>query len=193
MVRCCVMCVAILLAGGCATRGPVRMPTGAWSGKGTFSYERWAAGEPAASIHRDYQTCICIKPAQVDDRPAFDIEIVSERGELPEGLGPRTHLRLTLVEVKRPCESIAQYRVAGRFNPKPEERPEFEGDTPPIGATCMRVDDLTVLQIVYEEGFSDVLRFRGRGLMKAGSLSDEDGVIHWAESLVQTRPVDRLR
>jgi|CXWL01.1.fsa_nt_gi hypothetical protein len=133
-----------------------------------------------------------MRKSKVGDQPAIEIEIVSQRGELPE-LGEGTHLRLALVEAKRLSDSAVLYRVAGPlFDPKPDDQPEFEANTPPVGASCIKIDGATVLQIVYQDGFVDTFRFRGKGLTKAGTLTVEDGSIHWVEALVQRKPVDLL-
>lgn len=181
-----------LTASGCASRGMPTIPVGEWRGHGTFTYERWGEPENTASHHRDYATCLCIKKSTVDGQPAFEIEIISDRGALPE-LGDRTHMRLALVEVSRPSNSAVLYRLAGPlYDPKPNDQPTFESDSPPVAASCMKIDGVAVLQIAYEEGFVDTFRFRARGLSKAGSLTLEDGSVHWVESLLQTKPVDLL-
>ncbi len=182
----------IFLAAGCASRRPVALPLGEWTGHGSFTYERWGEPEDTATLHRDYKTCLRMRKSKVDDQPATEIEIVSQRGELPE-LGERTHIRLALVETKRLSDSAVLYRVAGQlFDPKPDDQPKFEAKSPPVGASCIKIDGVTVLQIAYNDGFVDTFRFHGKGLMKAGTLTVEDGSIHWVETLVQRKPVDLL-
>ena len=194
-LRSSVAAIAILLVVGCASRRPVTVPFGEWSGHGTFFYDRWELPEKTETIHRDYPTRLSIKPTKVDDQPAIGIEIVSKHGDLPEDFGNETHLRLALVETKRLSNSIVLYRVAGPLSdPEPEEKPNFEANSPVVGASCMMLDGTTVLQITYLPGFVDVYRFRGRGLMKAGMVNAEDGkgAIHWVEVLVQREPVDLI-
>lgn len=192
------MCARVLsvlscvFAAGCASRGVPRIPIGEWNGQGTFTFERWGEPENTASFHRDYDTWLHIKNSEVDGQPALELEIISERGELPE-LGPRTHLRLALVEAKRYDDGTVLFRVAGPiFDPKPDERPKFESNASPFGASLMRTRDLSMLQIAYQEGFVDTFRFRGRELLKAGTFTVEDGSIHWVEALVQRKPVDLM-
>ncbi len=181
---------SLILFTGCASGRVAGLPRGEWTGKGAFTFERWGEPEKTESIHRDYCTRLSIKTTSVDGQPATQLEIISERGDLPE-LGPRTHMRLALVEVKRLDDDAILYRVAGPiFDPKPDDQPKFEKDAPPVGASCMNVNGNTVLQIAYHQGFVDTFRFRGKGLTKAGSLTVEDGSIHWAETLVQRKPVD---
>ena len=165
---------------------------GEWNGRGTFTFERWGEPENIASIHRDYDTWLRIRNSEVDGQPALELEIISERGELPE-LGPRTHLRLALVEAKRYDDGAVLFRVAGPiYDPKPEQQPKFESDAPPYGASLMQTRNGSMLQIAYQEGFVDTFRFRSKGLMKAGTFTVEDGSIHWVEALVQRKPVDLM-
>lgn len=192
MRRCLLLASICMVAGGCASRGKPRIPTGEWSGKGSFTFERWGEPDHTAGHHRDYETWLRIRHGIVDAQPALEIEIISERGELPD-LGPRTHLRVALVEVKKYDDGTVLYRVAGPImDPKDEDRPRFESDTPPYGASLIPSRDGWVLQVSYMQGFVDVFRFRGRGLTKAGSLTVEDGSVHWVESLVQRKPADLI-
>jgi hypothetical protein len=175
---------------GCAAGRSVRIPLGEWTGDGAFTFERWGKPEETDSIHREYKSRLCISKSEVDGQPATQLEVISEHGELPD-LGPRTHMRLALVEAKRYCDHAVLYRVAGPlFDPNPEEEPTFEKGTPPVGASCMIMGGVTILQIVYQQGFVDTFRFHGRGLSKTGSLTVDVGSIHWVEALVQRKPAD---
>lgn len=145
-----------------------------------------------ANAHREYATQLKIKPLRLDDRKIIDIEILSERGEIPEVLGLRAHLHLMLVADSRPSENVVLYQIAAAlFNPKPTEQLKHNGDAPPVAASLMKIGDGVVLQIVSDKGFVDVLHFQGREVTKGGSLTwdNEEGMIHWAESLVQEKPV----
>lgn len=184
--------ILCLVAAGCASRGAPKIPVGEWYGEGSFTFEQWGEPENTVSVHRDYDTWLRITNSEVEGRPALELEIISERGELPE-LGRRTHLRVALVEVKRCGDEAVLFRVAGPdFDPKPDQRPRFDHDTPPVGASLIQTRDYSVLQIAYQAGFVDTFRFRGKSLMKAGSFTVEDGSIHWVEALVQRRPVDLI-
>ena len=90
-----------LLAGCATTRQPGGIPFGEWSGRGMFVYETWESGKEAESIHRSYPTRLSIRPLSLDAEEGVELEIVSERGELPELEGDRTHLKVALVEAKR--------------------------------------------------------------------------------------------
>lgn len=180
------------LATGCATSSPVRVPTGRWTGHGTFFSERWGKPDKQETIHREYPTQLHIRPTNFEGRPALSMDIDSENGGLGEGMGDRTRLRLLLVETSRPSDSIILYRVAAEFDPKGDKPMEFDTNASPVAASCIRYEKDVVLQIVYDKGFVDCFRFRGRGLTKAGTFAEENGTIHWVESLYQVEPADLM-
>ena len=184
-------CACLAVAGGCAWNRPVQIPTGDWSGCGTFIYEGWGSEDKTASLHKGYPTKLHIHRSQLNGRPAVEMEIVSRHGGLPGISDDKTHLRMMLVEEKRPCDSIVLYKVAG-MEPDSDKPPEFDENAPPVGASCIRTKEAIVLQVVYDEGFADTFRFRGRGLTKSGSITAKNEIIHWAETLYQVRPVDTM-
>jgi hypothetical protein len=190
MVRRCAAVLGLLMS-GCASSSPVKIPCGEWTGCGTFAYERWAPPEKAASIHRDYPTRLKIHQCEFENQPATEIEIVSEHGGIPGLSDEKTHLRLALVEERRPRESIGLYRVVP-LDPDRKNPPEVDDDAPPIAASCMKSRNGIVLHINYAEGFVDSFWFRGRGLTKAGSLAQDTGIIHWTETLHQVAPADLM-
>lgn len=181
-----------LLSTGCATSSPVRVPTGRWTGHGQFFSERWGKPEKQETIHRKYPTHLRIRPTNFEGRPALSMDIDSENGGLGDGMGDRTRLRLLLVETARPSDSIILYRVAAHYDSKGDKPMEFDSNAPPVAASCIRYDKDVVLQIVYDKGFVDCFRFRGRGLTKAGTFVTDDGTIHWVESLYQVEPADLI-
>jgi hypothetical protein len=180
-----------LLMPGCAMTSPVKVPCGEWKGCGTFAYERWAPPEKAESVHREYPTRLKITPAEFENQPALEMEIVSEHGGISGLEGDKTHLRLALIEAKRPSESCVLYRVVP-LDPDRKNPPEIDADAPPISASCMKSKHAVILQINYFEGFVDCYQFRGRGLTKSGSFTEKTDIIHWTETLHQVAPLDLI-
>lgn len=180
------------LATGCASHSTVRVPTGKWTGHGVFFTERWGKPEKQETIHREYPTHLRIRPTSFEGQPALSMDIDSENGGLGEGMGDRTRLRLLLVEASRPSDSIVLYRVAAEYDPKGDEPMKFDSNAPPVAASCIRYEKDVVLQIVFDKGFVDCFRFRGRSLTKAGTFAEDDGTIHWVESLYQVEPADLM-
>lgn len=187
--------LAMAAFAGCAA--PARhgeIPCGLWSGKGAFVYETWktpAATQPGESeesqprsVHRRYETTLSIRPVVLDGQDAIEVEIVSDRGPLPE-LGDKTHLRMALVHGKRVSDSTVLYRLADwQFNPDPDAVLSIRGDRPPLAVACTTRGDRAVLAIQYDENFVDMFRFQGDGVEKAGMFySKDDGFIHWTERL----------
>jgi len=191
LLNCISHCAMLALIGGCASSGPVQIPSGDWTGCGTFVYESWAPDDKSASLHKDYPTKLHIHRSEFNGRPAVEMEIVSRHGGLPGIPDDKTHLRMMLVEEKRPSDSIALFRVAG-MEPDSDQPPEFDANGPPVGASCFRTREAIVLHVVYDQGFADTFRFRGRGLTKSGSMTTKDEIIHWAETLYQVPPVDMM-
>jgi len=162
--------------------------------------DRWAAGEEEGQAdkwvrknlqHGAYPTHLTITRASELGDGAVRVEILSERGEVEDMAGDRTHLVLHL----RPSTSLADdsitlYRLVNfglSFDadpPKPDEHPE--GLT---HASCMLVNGDLVLRIHYMEHFVDTLRFRGNTVFKDGSYWADagDGLIHWSERLERCR------
>lgn len=187
--------LAMTLAGGCATTArPGEIPIGEWVGTGTFVYEYWKSDDEAVnagrSVHREYSTSLVVRKGTLGGRETVELEIVSLRGSLP-GLdnSDRSHLRAALVKAKRLSDSTVLYRmVASQFNPEPDDVLELEDDAPPVSATCMTKDGVTVLQMQYGTDWVDTFRFAGRRLEKTGTWCDEDtGLIHWQEHLERKR------
>jgi hypothetical protein len=171
------------------------LPTGRWAGEGTFVYEEWKAGEgsPAATkpagqdeISRSYPTTLSIRPGELGGHPVILMEIESDRGAIPD-LGTKTLLKAALVEAKRVSATTVLYRLVGMVvNPDPNESLTFDEQAPPYAASATTNHGVTTFQIDYSNNFTDVFRFRGPELDKAGSYYREDeGLIHWTEHLVR--------
>jgi hypothetical protein len=190
-----------LLASGCVAPGPRgEIPTGCWSGEGSFVYETWpgtpttkpfdAAATPQ-SLCREYKTTLYIGPGRIEGREAVMLDIRSARGSLPgtKDMGEETHIKAALVEAKRLSDSAVLYRIiALRYNPRPNEELKIDETASPAAASCLTVGGRTVLQIQYMKDFVDVFRFEGSGVEKTGSYFDpEGGMINWVESLSRSR------
>ncbi|MCK6485581.1 MAG: hypothetical protein HUU22_01230 [Phycisphaerae bacterium] len=185
---------ATAIAGCAAPARRGEIPCGLWAGKGAFVYETWKApaatqpgetGEPRpTSVHRKYDTTLSIRPVVLDGQDAIEIEIVSDRGPLPD-LGDRTHLKMALLHGKRISESTVLYRLADwQFNPEHDAVLNLRGDRPPRAAACTTRGDRTVLAIQYDENFVDIFRFQSNIVEKSGMFySKDDGFIHWTERL----------
>ena len=136
--------------------------------------------------HGSYSTCLEIEPAPGEEN-AIQLEILSERGEVEELEGDRTHLVLHLQRTDSIADGeITLYRLTRFGISFDEDAPSL--DAGPEGlthATCMVVDGELVLRIHYMEGFVDTFRFRGDRLCKDGSFFPDttDGLVHWSERL----------
>lgn len=195
---CSVTTLVLMASVGCAPRNlsPGVLPEGKWSGTGTFFYESWSgadepdAGAPATrddeprSLHRDYVTKLAIRPSELGGRPVILVEIVSQRGAIPQ-LGDKTDLRVALQPEKTVADGLTLYRIRGLlFNPGPGDHIEWLDDAPAYSASCMADGDDTVFQIQYATGVVDVFRFHGDALEKTGTLfDDKQGLVQWAERL----------
>jgi hypothetical protein len=184
--------LAITLTTGCAAHGHRgTIPFGQWRGEGEFVFEIWAesgqmaprAGQPR-SVHRCYPTRLSIRPIRLDDREVIEIDIVSDRGELPQ-LGQRTHLIAALEKVREVAPGTTIYRIiAAKFNPGPDEKLTYDKSAPPMHATSMVSGGDVVLQLDYSENFCDTLRFRGDRATKTGTyFKPDEGLVQWAETL----------
>lgn len=180
--------VSPVVVGCAATRQAGKIPFGDWSGRGTFVYETWETDKDAESIHRSYSTRLSVRPLSLDGGKGVELDIVSERGELPELEGDRTHLKVALVEAKRPSDTTVLYRLADwLYNPGPGEKFKPDANAPPFAASCMTVDGTTVLQVRYIENFVDTFRFRCRYVDKTGMLFGKNGLTHWSERLQRVK------
>ena len=186
-----VLVILAIRVAGCAAPGPAGViPFGEWSGRGSFVYEDWEENENTApedrSIQRSYSTSLSIRPGELEGREVVELEIISERGSLPE-LGEKTCLRAALVEAKRVSDSTVLYRMVGSLlNPNPDEKLEFDDDAPSLAASCTTSGGVTVLQIHYMDNFIDTFRFAGRRVEKMGVYFNTDGgLIHWWERLTK--------
>ena len=190
-----------VLVGGCAgSPRRAEIPLGEWRGTGVFVLDRWEAHEQEehgekwvrkSLQHGAYPTHLKIARANELGDGAVRMEILSERGEVEDMGGDRTHLLLHLrPDTSLADESITLYRLVDfglSFDanpPEPDEHPE--GLT---HASCMLVNGELVLRIHYMDQFVDTLRFRGNTVFKDGSYWADggDGLIHWSERLERCR------
>lgn len=188
----------IVLCAGCATpQRRAEIPLGEWSGSGTFVLEKWSSedkeGEspPATLEYGTYPTHLKVGRTTVEGEGAIRLEILSQRGEVKELEGDRTHLVAHLVRQKSAADgAITLYRLAEMGLSFDESEPRVgTGPDGPTHASCMAVDGDLVLRIHYMEGFVDTFRFRGDRLYKDGVCfpEDGDGLIHWSELLRRKR------
>ena len=149
-------------------------------------YETWKTDEGAkpASIHRTYPTKLSIQPGELGGHKVLLLEIESDRGALPE-MGEKTTLKVALMEAKRVSETTVLYRLVA-LGGNPNEALAFSDSAQPCAASCTSSAGVTVFVINYSVKFTDVYRFQGRELDKAGSIWDEkQGMVHWTEHLVR--------
>lgn len=188
----------LVLCTGCATpHRRAEIPRGEWSGSGTFVLEKWSSGDEEGASplvtqeHGSYPTQLEIGPATVAGQDAIRLEILSQRGEVKELDGDRTHLVVHLIPRNRIADgAIALYHLAEMGISFDESEPRMgTGPDGPTHASCMVVDGDLVLRIHYMEGFVDTFRFRGDRLYKDGVCfpEDGDGLIHWSEVLRRRR------
>jgi len=190
-VHIALMSVLLTLTQGCsAGRHLTEIPVGQWQGRGFFVYEVWPSAEeaetqPAAPtrLYRSYPTRLVIRRLAAGERKAFELDILSERGPLPE-LGDRTHLKAALIEAGRISPAATLYRLADwKFNPQSDAVLNLNRPEAPLAASCISFDGTMILRIRYDEEFTDTFRFRGSRLEKDGILHADTGLIHWSERL----------
>jgi hypothetical protein len=200
--QCCIVSIAVgllLLCGGCATiRGPGGIPLGEWSGRGVYVMDQWSMDKDKKHATRKvldqgtYPTQLNIERATPEGQDVIRIEILSRRGTLKENpnLGDRTHLVLFL----KPAECLADgaitlYRILKIGCSTDDADPDMEDG--PAGATLaarMSSGGDVLLRLVYQNGWIDLLRFRGDQVLKDGSYFEIDsGYIHWSEVLHRER------
>jgi len=195
-----VLGLGVLVVGCAGSPRRAEIPLGEWRGTGVFVLDRWEAHEREEQgekwvrknlQHGAYPTHLKIARAGEPGDGAIRMEILSERGEVEDMAGDRTHLLLHL----RPDTSLADERITlyrlvdfglsfDANPPEPDEHPE--GLT---HASCMLVNGELVLRIHYMDQFVDTLRFRGNSVFKDGSYWADggDGLIHWSERLERCR------
>ncbi|MGD8452422.1 MAG: hypothetical protein PVJ57_11435 [Phycisphaerae bacterium] len=185
--------VVVLLCVGCAG-APRRaeIPTGAWSGEGTFVLQKWDAADPSGGpgnilSHGTYKTHLAIEPTKVDGQDAIRLDILSHRGEVDGLDGDRTHLVVILVKTRSLAnDTIALYRTYQAGLSLDESEPSLE-DAPDecTRATCLLHHGELALRIEYMDKFVDFYRFRGDTVFKDGIYGgvEAEMYVHWSERL----------
>ncbi len=177
---------------GCRAPQP-EVPFGQWSGQGTVAYVSWDTSDASdkksggTTIVRRYPTHLRIRPGKLEGREVIEMEILSERGPLPD-LEERTHLQMALFESKRPSSQVTLYRLAGwQFNPDFDDPLKWDKHGTPLSASAIADDRGVTVLIQYMENYVDTLRFEGGAVHKFGVLSSEEGgIVHWSEVLGKT-------
>lgn len=184
--------LSIVQWAGCAQpAGSARIPLGSWEGAGTYVYEVWPAPgdadfDPAqpTSLSKSYPTTLTIRRLSVLGEPVVEMEIRSKRGEIP-GLGHESYFIAALHEGKAVSDSTKLFKLAYfQWNPGEHFVRKLSDSSPPVSAVCSAVNGDIVLQICYQDRFTDTFRFHGDQLYKDGAIFEpEKGAICWNEVL----------
>ena len=191
---------------GCAT--PAGIPTGNWSGRGTYvDYEGVLAGDGQVpkerAKSRTYETMLSIRKARAFGREALLFYIHSKRGELFNVGGQETTMQWLLVKLRTLENGSTLYAVFDRGGVKSAKAAT---DLPPktlAQATSIPTARGVILQLYYHRPgqessvFTDTFYFLPGHIIKTGTYGYATGsaqgdkrklvCVWWAEELHPTR------
>jgi len=172
--------IVILLSVGCSYV-PKEIPTGQWSGQGTWVDYEAITNQKESLVLKDrskdkaYDTSLKISKRSICGYEALVFEICSKRGELFNFKGKETNLEFALIEIKTLDNGSTLYAVAGDIPHSDNDaaREEFTKAVSLASAICVRKDNAIILQLWYSPGetkgcFSDTIIFEGSGVRKIG-------------------------
>jgi hypothetical protein len=194
---------------GCAP-GLTAIPTGQWTGSGTYvdyQADRKEVGKAEArAMSAVYPTSLGIKEGDLYGRRALFVDVRSKRGKLMTIEGQESHVAFTLVKVETLADGSSLYAlVEFEFNPSAEERvskKDFDDRIQVASAVCFRRERGLVLQVNYVMPttnepvcFWDTFIFEGGTVRKVGRVVQVRGkeptenvaAVDWVEELQRVR------
>ncbi|UCD29528.1 MAG: hypothetical protein JSV03_03340 [Planctomycetota bacterium] len=192
----------ILLSIGCS-HAPKEIPTGVWSGQGTYvDYEAVMDKKKSRvlqdkSNNKQYDTSLKINKRTILGHDTLYFEIHSKRGRLFNIEGTETHLEFALFKLKALDNGSILYAIIDNIPSSDDEeaRKDFAKAISFASAMCVHRDGATVLQLWYVPGgdgcFSDTMIFEGPGLRKIGHVLEAKDKsskpklmeVYWVEEL----------
>lgn len=196
------------VASGCSQRiSDQGLPIGRWDGTGNYLAATWIPhpDDPAevdtfsASSHNTYDTMLSIRPAPEYGDDSLRMEILSRRGEIrtaDDGQalidGDRTHLvmylqpTMSIHDDEESTQGVDFYEVVEAGASYDSSDVDISPPDELMFVTCCRKGSTCIVQIQYDDRWSDQLIFHGKSLLKMGMFSTDQMLIHWMEKLSQS-------